>query len=267
MWKDKGGGILRAYSWEVKLGVILVVLSVCIYLIKYLILGDVLNTYTFVFNALGFLPINVLFVTLVINKLLSIRAKLDRLEKINMVIGMFFTEIGTQMLTYFSDYDPDIDKIKGHLLVGDKWTEEEFNAVKEIINSHAYKTDGGKIDFEMLQEWLKSKRDFLLRLLENPALMEHESFTELLRAISHLTDELSRRKEFANLPASDKLHLTGDVNRVYSNLVTQWLGYMLYLKNNYPYLFSLAMRINPFDENATPVVAGDPKDALQNKVC
>jgi hypothetical protein len=248
---------LKAVSWEVKLGIVLVVLSISIYLVKYLVLGDALNTYTFVFNALGFLPINVLFVTLVINKLLSIRAKRDRLEKINMVIGMFFTEIGTQMLTYFSDYDPDIDNIKGHLLVGDSWTDEVFNSVKKIINSHAYKTDGEKIDFEMLQAWLKSKRDFVLRLLENPALMEHESFTDLLRAISHLTDELSRRKDFADLPAPDKLHLTGDVNRVYSNLVTQWLGYMLYLKTNYPYLFSLAMRVNPFDENATPVISGD----------
>jgi hypothetical protein len=258
---------MRAISWEMKFGVVLVFLSVFIYLIKYLILGDALNTYMYVFNALGFLPINVLLVTMVINKLLSIRAKRDRLEKINMVIGMFFTEIGTQMLTYFSDYDPDIDNLKGHLLVDDIWTDEKFNSVKEIINSHAYKADGGKIDFEMLQTWLSSNRNFLLRLLENPALMEHESFTELLRAISHLTDELSRRKEFENLPAADKLHLTGDVNRVYSNLVTQWLGYMLYLKNNYPYLFSLAMRINPFDENATPVVAGDGQDALQNKGC
>ena len=29
---------------------------------------------------------------------------------------------------------------------------------------------------------------------------------------------------------------------------------MHYLKNNYPYLFSLAMRLNPFDEKATPEV-------------
>jgi hypothetical protein len=31
---------------------------------------------------------------------------------------------------------------------------------------------------------------------------------------------------------------------------------MRYLKNNYPYLFSLAMRTNPFDQNATPVITG-----------
>lgn len=253
---EKGVECVKALSWEKKLGIILVISSASIYLIKFLILGDPLNTYMYVFNALGFLPINVLLVTLVINKLLSIRAQRDRLEKVNMVIGMFFSEIGTQMLTYLSDYDSGINKIKGNLLVGDSWTDERFNSVTEILNSHDYKTDSNSIDFAMLHTWLQSKRDFILRLLENPALLEHGSFTELLRAVSHLIDELSRRNEFADLPESDILHLTGDVDRVYSNLVIQWLGYMQYLKKNYPYLFSFAIRVNPFDENASPIVSG-----------
>ena len=256
---------MKGFSWEKKLGIALVVLSVVIYSIKYLILGDARNTYLFVFNALGFLPINVLFVTLVINKLLSVRAKRDRLEKINMVIGMFFTEIGTQLLTYFSDYDPGIGKLKGHLLVEESWSDEKFASVKEIISGHVCKTDGGKIDFEMLRAWLKCNRDFLLRLLENPALLEHESFTDLLRAVSHLEDELGRRNDFNNLPEPDMQHLTGDVNRVYGHLVIQWLGYMQYLKKNYPYLFSLAMRTNPFDENASPVVAGEAGTQIECK--
>jgi hypothetical protein len=36
--------------------------------------------------------------------------------------------------------------------------------------------------------------------------------------------------------------------------VHQWLDYLRYLKTNYPYLFSLAIRTNPFDEKASPVV-------------
>jgi len=37
-------------------------------------------------------------------------------------------------------------------------------------------------------------------------------------------------------------------------LVHQWLDYMKHLKDNYPYLFSLAMRANPFDQDASPIV-------------
>jgi hypothetical protein len=44
------------------------------------------------------------------------------------------------------------------------------------------------------------------------------------------------------------------MNRVYRLLITEWLTYMQYLKKHYPYLFSLAMRKNPFDRNASVVV-------------
>jgi hypothetical protein len=37
-------------------------------------------------------------------------------------------------------------------------------------------------------------------------------------------------------------------------LSQQWLDYMKHLKGNYPFLFSLAMRTNPFDQNASPII-------------
>ena len=90
---------LSLRTWEVRLGIILVASSVVIYVVKDLLLGDPQNTYQYIFNALGFLPINVLLVTLILNQLLSIRAKRERLEKMNMVIGAFFSEVGSGLLT------------------------------------------------------------------------------------------------------------------------------------------------------------------------
>ncbi len=75
-----------------------------------------------------------------------------------------------------------------------------------------------------------------------------------LRAVFHLTEELDYRRQFSELPGSDIAHLAGDVSRAYSRLVIEWIDYMQYLKGHYPYLFSLAMRTNPFDLNTTPVV-------------
>ncbi|MDD3934595.1 MAG: hypothetical protein PHP55_12110 [Methanoculleus sp.] len=41
----------------------------------------------------------------------------------------------------------------------------------------------------------------------------------------------------------------------YALFFGQWLvTYVEYLQRNYPYLFSLAMPSNPFDETASPVV-------------
>ncbi len=46
------------------------------------------------------------------------------------------------------------------------------------------------------------------------------------------------------------MHLSGDIRRAYSILITEWLAYMKHLKSDYPYLFSLAVRTNPFDQTA-----------------
>ncbi|KAF5082811.1 hypothetical protein [Methanoculleus horonobensis] len=241
-------------TWEVRLGIILVASSVVIYGVKHLLLGDAENTYQYIFNALGFLPINVLLVTLILNQLLSVRAKRDRLDKLNMVIGTFFSEVGTELLTILSDRDPNLPEIRHDLVVTNAWTPEKFSGVRSRLRHHTCRVTVGAADLQDLCRYLKEQRGFLLRLLENPVLMEHESFTDLLRAVFHLTEELERRGDFAGLPASDVEHLAGDVERVYGRLIGEWLAYMEYLQRNYPYLFSLAMRSNPFDETASPIV-------------
>jgi hypothetical protein len=245
---------MKFNTWEARLGIVLIASSVIIYLIKFIFLGDPENTYFYIFNALGFLPINVLLVTLILNQLLSVRAKRARLEKLNMVIGTFFSEVGTQLLTYFSDQDPRLDQIRGRLIVDSSWSDDEFSAVQRMLTAYTYQVDVRRVNLSELHHWLKGERNFLLRLLENPVLLEHESFTELLRSAFHLAEELDRRKSLDNLPDTDMQHLTADINRVYGYLAIQWLDYMKYLKGSYPYLFSLALRTNPFDENASPVV-------------
>ncbi|WP_292517359.1 hypothetical protein [Methanoculleus sp.] len=245
---------LSLRTWEVRLGIILVASSAAIYAVKDLLLGDPANTYQYIFNALGFLPINVLLVTLILNQLLSVRAKRERLEKMNMVIGAFFSETGSGLLTFLSDRDPDLGKVRQELVVTEAWTPERFSRVRERLRHHRYAVAVDSADLQELCRYLTKRRGFLLRLLENPVLLEHESFTDLLRAVFHLTEELERRNDFPALPKTDIAHLTADVERVYGRLVGEWLGYMEYLQKNYPYLFSLAVRSNPFDETASPIV-------------
>jgi hypothetical protein len=84
--------------------------------------------------------------------------------------------------------------------------------------------------------------------------LEHESFTELLWAVFHLAEELSHRSMIKDLPDTDYVHLNGDIKRVYQLLVREWLSHMEHLKQVYPYLFSLAVRTNPFDPEASAEV-------------
>ena len=79
----------------------------------------------------------------------------------------------------------------------------------------------------------------------------HEQFTELLWAVFHLADELSHRPTVQNLPERDYEHLSGDIQRAYALLTREWLSHLEHLKVSYPYLFSLAVRTNPFDPAAS----------------
>jgi hypothetical protein len=203
---------------------------------------------------LAFVFIEVLLVTLIIHRLLGEREKRTRLEKLNIVIGVFFSEVGKRMLTYFSDFDPRLDRIRKELIVTGEWSDREFLTVSRRLKNYGYDLHFHKVDLDHLQRLLMEKRDFLVRLLENPVLLEHESFTDLLQAAFHMTEELASREDVKQLPEADHRHLAGDMKRVYALLAHQWLDYMKHLKDNYPYLFSLAMRTNPFDQDASPTV-------------
>jgi len=182
------------------------------------------------------------------------RESQNRTRKVNMVLGVFFSEVGYELLSLFSSQDHAISEVRKNLLVSSNWKEGRFATALKAINRYKVGIDAAELDLKELSAFLNSKRDFLLSLLENPVLIEHEDFSEALLSTFHLLDELSSRNELIALPKSDMKHLTGDINRVYKKLMVQWVIYMKHLKGEYPYLFSLAVRTNPFDKNASPVV-------------
>jgi len=177
-----------------------------------------------------------------------------RMAKLNMIIGVFFSEVGLKLLSLFSRYDPNFDVIRRNLMITGTWTEREFIKIGKESVKHDFTVDVSKVDFPALKDLLAAKQDFLLRLMENPVLLEHQSFTDLLRAVFHLAEELAYRGSFDEVPKSDLNHLSGDIKRGYHLMVAEWIAYMRHLKNNYPFLFSLAVRTNPFNKEASVIV-------------
>jgi hypothetical protein len=186
--------------------------------------------------------------------MLNRREKQARLKKLNMVIGLFFSEIGTRLLREFVEIDPKADSLRAGLIVTNNWSDAEFLEVRKILRKHQYSVEIEKVPLADLNTFFDGKIDLLLRLLENPSLLERESFTETIRAVFHFREELLHRRDLSEVPESDQEHLAGDINRAYRMLTDQWLDYMKYLKDDYPYLFSLAMRTNPFDPDASAIL-------------
>lgn len=183
--------------------------------------------------------------------MLSKRETAARMEKLNMVIGVFFSEVGSQLLSVLAAADDNMGNIREELLFGKNCPDEDFLKLSDHLRRYNSDIKLEKIDLKELSDMLVTRRDFLLRLLENPNLLENEAFTGIIWAVYHLAEELGFREDLTRLPETDYKHLLGDVKRVYALLIFQWVKYMQHLKDKYPYLFSLSVRMNPFDKNAS----------------
>ena len=202
---------MKSNRWEIIVGIYLIILAVVLYTVHFVIFKDPHHIGIYGLGDLAFLPIEVLLVTLVIHRILSSREKRIRLEKLNMVIGAFFSEVGTELLTYLSDLDPHLDKIRKLLIVGDDWSPSEFEGCCNNLKDYDYDIEIEKVNLENLQRFLSGKKDFLLGLLVNPNLLEHETFTDLLQAVFHLTEELGHRRDILYVSEADQEHLSGDM--------------------------------------------------------
>lgn len=187
-------------------------------------------------------------------RLLNVRARQERLQRLNMVIGSFFSEVGTELLTSLSGMNARLETIQDRLAHCGQWQERDFIAARKELAGHSFEPRFTEEDLLNLRIHLQKKTPFLLRILENPNMAEHERFTDLMWAVFHLKEELMSRDALRDLPETDIRHLSGDMRRVYGLLLFQWLDYMQHLQKDYPYLFSLAVRTNPFDAEASAIV-------------
>jgi len=241
---------MNAFLSARRLVFLLLMTSLALYGIDYFFFGGGEVIAAGFLGNLAFLPVYVLFVTLVIEKVLKERERHAIRQKLNMVIGVFFSEVGTAMLRDCLGFVRNADELAKSLGISLLWTPDDFKKATGHLARHRIEVDSRKGDIVCLKRFLVERRGFMLGLLENPNLLEHDEFTDLLWAVFHLTEELEARHSFAGLSAADLDHLSGDIKRAYSCLLREWLAYIQHLKEDYPYLFSLAVRTNPLNPEA-----------------
>lgn len=246
----------KYFNWMLSISLILIIASALTYTIHYFIFRDLHHIFIYMLGDFGFLFLDVLLVILFIERLLSRRDKRSIMNKLNMVIGTFFSEVGLELLRKFSNFVINSQNLERKLELSPDWEKKDFKKAMAAVQNFPYEIKTDKSSLSEIREFLLSKRSFLMRLLENPNLLEHERFTDLLWAVFHLTEELVFRGELLeDLPDTDYEHLNIDLRRAYSKLTIEWISYTAHLKESYPFLYSLAARINPMNPQASPVVS------------
>ncbi|PAB58996.1 hypothetical protein [Anaeromicrobium sediminis] len=242
--------MFEKYKEKVLLGFGLLGLSLILYTLHYLAFRDMHHILVFSFEHVAFIPIEVLLVTLIIEGAIERKEKMKIMEKLNTLIGLFFSELGLKVLKDFISADPNIDKIRERLIIYKDSEDEIFKELKTLADDYEYDVDVEKINFLELKEFLNSHRNFLMGMMQNPYLLEHDTFTDLLKAVFHLQEELNFRSSMNEIKEKDKEHLKGDVIRIYKLITYEWVVYMEYLKTEYPFMYATALMNNPFDKRS-----------------
>jgi hypothetical protein len=240
------------------LAVLLLCLALVLYGVDYVIFGHGAEIAAGFVANLAFLPIYVLIVTLMIERVLKERERVAIRQKLNMVIGVFFSEVGTALLGDGFRFLNNGPELAANLKITPAWRADDFAVAADYLTRHDLRMDSRRGDLAALREFLMGKRAFLLGLLGNPNLLEHDEFTDLLWAVFHLVEELGARRRLDGLPPADLDHLSGDLRRAYGVLLREWIVYLRHLQSDYPYLFSLAVRTNPLDPEARAEVENAP---------
>ena len=101
------------------------------------IFKDPHHIFIYTLEDIAFIPIEVLFVTIIIHRLLEDRDKRSKLKKINMVIGAFYSEIDNRLIKDITSLDKPADEIRKTLLLDNSWTDSEFSYSEVVVKSSA----------------------------------------------------------------------------------------------------------------------------------
>jgi len=241
---------MNGRRWKLLLAAGLALASALLYLAFYRVHPDAVVIEDWFLGSLAFVPFQVLLVTLIVDGVLGRREQQARLKKLNIVIGVFFSEVGMELLGACLALEKRAALLREELGKASGWSPAKLQAEAERFRTWPPSAEPRVAELERVQELLVARRGVLTSLMTNPSVLEHEGFTDLLWAVFHLAEELGERGKVGELPASDLAHLAGDVQRVFPILIAEWLSYLRHLQEDYPYLYSLAGRTNPFDPEA-----------------
>ncbi|SCP98224.1 hypothetical protein [Anaerobium acetethylicum] len=219
---------------------------------------------------LAFVPVQIVTVTIILNRFLNMIEDKKKAKKINVIISTFFVDAGISILAALAAFNENNEELS-RLFSQDGFDRRKAAHLKKQVREFDYDIRVTSEKLMQLAETMDRYRDYTLNMLGNDNLLEHDSFTDMLWAAFHVADELktrrntgsqeaegvSARRKLDNLGEDDLAHLQNDILRAYTAMTVEWVNYMVYLREGYPFLYALAVEKNPYK-------SGVSKAHLQN---
>ena len=108
-------------------------ISLALYAIDLIIFGNLREISASFLGNLAFLPIYIIVVTLLFERVLRERERQSVMKKLNMVIGVFFSEFGNRLLKELSEHVVGREELKNRLSMTGSWKKQDFDAALEYL--------------------------------------------------------------------------------------------------------------------------------------
>ena len=239
---------------NVFLAIMLTGSSAIIYIIQNAIFHEPSQTVFYIFQDMAFMPFQALIATLIIDQFLKIEEKRRKIKKTNVVISTFFVDVGVNIMMAMSRFNQNHNEACEVIKI-EEFIDNKGSSLKKALGEFKYHFYADPNKLEELALIMDKNKEFLLNLLENPNLLEHESFTDMLWAVFHVADELKTRGDLKKLSTVEIDHISEDMIRAYTAMVMEWISYIIYLKDEYPFLYAIAIRKNPFYKVTTKYIS------------
>ena len=226
---------------------LLVVLTVVFTGVYYLIFHDMQEMYDNMIKTIINTPFNILVTGSLFNYILNRKENKKEEKQVNMLIDIFYNEIGNKVLEIIIKSDDCIEDIREFALIKDYWEEEEYQELFDKFDNFEYCIDLEKIDLGLLKKTLEDETPMIMDLMTNPNLQKNDEFNKIVMSVFHLKSELDDRYGETNMQEYEKIHIKRDIDVVYRVLAGKWVDYMYHLKEFYPQLFIKALINSPFD--------------------
>jgi len=228
---------MKKFLNDISLALCLVLLSLLIYGIHYLTFRDIHHIGIYFMGDLAFLGVEALIAYFLIDRWLNLREKKLVRKKLNMLAGIFFHELGVEVINLISHLLRETASLEQNFCIQPEWKPKQFHTAKQHIERETVQLHYAVPQVEQLAALLKNKTGLIVRYAENPSIHEHGIFSDTMMALFHLTEELLRRPTLRDNEPADQQHLLNDMKRVFVLFCQLWLEYMQHLKDHYPYLY------------------------------
>ncbi|RJX34559.1 MAG: hypothetical protein C4525_06720 [Desulfarculus sp.] len=234
----------RRYQDKVLIAVGLLALSGLMFVGYWLVVGDASYISNYFYLHLSFLPIHALVLGLILDELIVHREKQQRRHRLNMFLGVFFRQMGIDIMLNMLLLADNRDELEQKMLVDKSWKAPHFRRARQAVRSLPLRMRPDRGHLKILFNLLSQREQEIITLTRNPLMLEFEALYRCLLSLFHLIEETHYRGQVLSMSDNVILHLASDVGKTLAMLASLWLSYLEHLKEEHPVLFGFQVGLH-----------------------